>query len=249
MKTQIIFFIGVLILVTQCANKEKKAAKDEIPSATESTEGDQWTWLFDGSSTDHWRDTKSDEFPEHGWVVENDVLTVLGETEEHEAGHDIITKGKYGNFELVLEARLSEGANSGIKYQVTDDFPGNEGKFLGLEYQLLDNERHPDAKNGRDGNHKMASLYDMIPPPEDLTIHPPGEWNKVRIIVNGNMVEHWLNGEKVLEFDRKSLAFRELVSLSKYSDLENFGELDEGHILLQGHGNDVSFRDIKIRTW
>jgi hypothetical protein len=89
----------------------------------------------------------------------------------------------------------------------------------------------------------------MIPPPGDLTIHPPGEWNKVRIILDGNRVEHWLNDEKVLEFDRKSLAFRELVSLSKYKDLENFGELDEGHLLLQGHGNDVSFRNIKIRTW
>ena len=132
---------------------------------------------------------------------------------------------------------------------VSDAFPGKEGNFLGLEYQLLDNERHEDAQNGRDGNHKNASLYDMIPPPVDLTIHPPGEWNKVRIILDGNVVEHWLNDEKVLDFDRKSLAFRELVSLSKYSDLENFGELEEGHILLQGHGNDVSFRNIRIRSW
>ena len=89
----------------------------------------------------------------------------------------------------------------------------------------------------------------MIPPPEDLTINPPGEWNKIRIKLDGDKVEHWFNDEKVLEFDRKSLAFRELVSLSKYKDLKNFGELEEGHILLQGHGNDVSFRDIKIRTW
>ncbi len=249
MKTHIIFFIGVFLLATQCANNENKTVQNDNQSAKANAEGDQWTWLFDGSSTEMWRDTKSDEFPEHGWVVEDGVLTVLGETGEQEGGHDIITKDKYGNFELVLDVNLSEGANSGIKYQVTDSFPGHEGKYLGLEYQLLDNERHPDAKNGRDGNHKMGSLYDMIPPPEDLSIHPPGEWNTVRIIVNGNMVEHWLNGEKVLEFDRKSLAFRELVSLSKYNDLENFGELEEGHILLQGHGNDVSFRDIKIRTW
>ncbi len=114
---------------------------------------------------------------------------------------------------------------------------------------MLDNERHPDAEQGRDGNHKMAALYDMIPPPEDLSINPPGEWNKVRITLDGSKVEHWFNDEKVLEFDRKSLAFRELVSLSKYNDLENFGELEEGHILLQGHGNDVSFRNIRIRTW
>jgi len=242
MKTQLIFFAAMLLLATQCVNRESRAGK-------QNPEGEKWTWLFDGSSTDSWRDTKTRNFPEKGWVVEEGVLTVLGETEEREGGHDIITKERYGNFELVLEVNLSEGANSGIKYLVTDDFPGHEGRYLGLEYQLLDNERHPDAHNGRDGNHKMASLYDMIPPPEDLTIHPPGEWNRVRIIINGNKVEHWLNGEKVLEFDRKSLAFRELVSLSKYNDLVKFGEIDDGHILLQGHGQDVSFRNIKIRTW
>ena len=242
MKKNIFLLSVVAFLAAQCVNKDK-------PQAAEPVNETEWTILFDGSGTDQWRDTESEQFPEHGWVVEGDVLTVLGEKEGEPGGHDIISKKRYANFELELEARLTEGANSGIKYQVTDNFPGKEGSFLGLEYQLLDNERHPDAQNGRDGNHKMAALYDMIPPPEDLTIHPPGEWNKIRIILDGNRVEHWLNDEKVLEFDRKSLAFRELVSLSKYKDLENFGELDEGYLLLQGHGNDVSFRNIKIRTW
>ena len=242
MNTRIFILIGITFLAAQCVNKDNQ--KDTKPA-----EEVKWTILFDGSDTDSWRDTKTEQFPEHGWVVEGEVLTVLAETEDQPGGHDIITKKRYGNFEPELEARLTEGANSGIKYVVSDAFPGKEGNFLGLEYQLLDNERHEDAQNGRDGNHKNASLYDMIPPPVDLTIHPPGEWNKVRIIVDGNKVEHWFNDEKVLEFDRKSLAFRELVSLSKYSDLENFGESAEGHILLQGHGNDVSFRAIKIRTW
>jgi hypothetical protein len=242
MRKQLILFFAIAFLAAQCVNKDKQQAAEPVKET-------EWTILFDGSGTNHWRDIESEQFPEHGWVVEGDVLTVLGEKEGEPGGHDIISKKRYANFELELEARLTEGANSGIKYQVTDDFPGKEGSFLGLEYQLLDNERHPDAQNGRDGNHKMAALYDMIPPPGDLTIHPPGEWNKVRIILDGNRVEHWLNDEIVLEFDRKSLAFRELVSLSKYKDLENFGELDEGHLLLQGHGNDVSFRNIKIRTW
>ena len=242
MNTKIILLSAVAVLAVQCSNKDPQQN-----AATAEETG--WTILFDGSGTDHWRDTQSDDFPEHGWVVEDGVLTVLGEREGQPGGHDIITKNRYGNFELELEARLTEGANSGIKYQVTDDFPGKEGTFLGLEYQLLDNENHPDALNGRDGNHKMAALYDIIPPPEDLTIHPPGEWNKVRIKLDGNMVEHWLNDEKVLEFDRSSLAYRELVNLSKYKDLENFGELEDGYILLQGHGNDVSFRNIRIRTW
>jgi len=242
MKAKIFLLIGMAFLVMQCKNKGPQ-------QGTEPEVDENWVWLFDGSNTDNWRDTKTEQFPGHGWVVEGDVLTVLAKTEDQPGGHDIITKERYGNFELELEANLTEGANSGIKYVVIDEFPGNEGKFLGLEYQLLDNERHADAQAGRDGNHKNAALYDMIPPPEDLSINPPGEWNKIRIVVNGNKCEHWFNDEKVLEFDRGSLAYRELVSLSKYSKLERFGESAEGHILLQGHGNDVSFRAIKIRTW
>lgn len=242
MKIKVFLLFGICLLTLQCVNKanerDAKVAED-----------DGWTILFDGSNTVAWRDTKSEHFPEHGWVVEGEVLTVQGKKEDQPGGHDIISKERFGNFELELEVNLSEGANSGIKYVVSDSFPGNEGSFLGLEYQLLDNEVHPDASMGRDGNHKMAALYDIIPPPEDLSINPPGEWNKVRIILDGNKVEHWLNEDKVLDFDRKNLAFRELVSLSKYSDLENFGELEEGYILLQGHGNDVSFRNIRIRSW
>lgn len=242
MKTRILILMGIAILTIQCANKDPK-------QTAETAEVANWTILFDGSDTDHWKATDSEHFPEHGWLIEGEVLTVLGETEDQPGGHDIVTKQVYSNFELVLEVRITEGANSGIKYIVTDSFPGSEGHYLGLEYQLLDNERHPDAQNGRDGNHKMAALYDIIPPPENLCIHPPGEWNKVRILLDSNKVEHWFNDEKVLEFDRKSPVFRELVGLSKYENLENFGELDQGHLLLQGHGNAVSFRDIKIRTW
>lgn len=247
MKTRIIVLLGLAFLALQCVNRTDQQTI-EVADA-EVLEKAAWTNLFDGSDTEAWRDKKSERFPEHGWVIEGDVLTVLGKKEGQPGGHDIISKKRFGNFELKLEVKLSEGANSGIKYLVTDSFPGKEGSFLGLEYQLIDNERHPDANMGRDGNRKMAALYDMIPPPEDLDINPAGEWNKVRIILDGDNVEHWLNEKKVLDFDRKSLAFRELVSLSKYKDLENFGELEDGHLLLQGHGDDVSFRNIKIRTW
>ena len=240
--SKLLLLIAISLLAVNCTNRGNQ-------SNTEPVNEPEWTWLFDGSNTDQWRDTKEDKFPVHGWVVDGDVLTVLGKTEEQPGGHDIISKQQYSNFELELEVRLSEGANSGIKYFVTDSIPGNEGTFLGLEYQLIDNERHADALLGRDGNRRMAALYDLIPPAENITINPPGEWNKVRIIVDGNHVEHWLNEEKVLDFDRKSLGFRELVSLSKYKDLEHFGEHEKGRILLQGHGNDVSFRAIKIRTW
>ncbi len=242
MKPKVFLLIGMAFLAVQCKN-------NGTHKIAEPAEEQNWVILFDGSSTDHWRDTKSDHFPEHGWVVEDNILTVLGETENQQGGHDIISKALYSNFELELEAKLSEGSNSGIKYIVSDSFPGNEGNFLGLEYQLLDNEGHPDALNGREGNHKMASLYDMIPAPENISIHPPGAWNKVKIIVDGDHVEHWFNDIKIIEFDRKSEGFRELVALSKYKELEKFAELDQGRILLQGHGNTVSFRNIRIRTW
>jgi len=241
MKTSTFLLIGIAFLAVQCSNKEKQ-------QNTKPVEELNWVVLFDGSSTDEWRDTKSEQFPGHGWKVENGVLTVLGKTEDQAGGHDIVTKQLYSNFELELEVNLTEGSNSGIKYIVRDDFPGKEGRFLGLEYQLLDNENHEDAHRGRDGNHKMGSLYDMIPPPENISINLPGEWNKIKIVVDGDNVEHWFNNEKIIAFNRHSLAFRELVSLSKYNDLEKFGELEEGRILLQGHGNDVSFRNIRIRS-
>lgn len=242
MNTKLFLLIGIAFLTVQCKNTGKQQKSEPV-------EEQNWVWLFDGSSTDHWRDTQSDQFPEEGWVVEDNVLTVLGETEDHPAGHDIITKELYSNFELELETRMSEGANSGIKYIVTDSIPGYEGKFLGLEYQLIDNEGHADATAGRDGNRRMGALYDLIPPPASMTINPVGEWNKVRIIVDGDHVEQWFNDEKIIEFERKSLAFRELVALSKYQKMEKFGEYPQGHILLQGHGNTVSFRSIRIRTW
>ena len=205
--------------------------------------------LFEGTSVGAWRDTKSAEFPEHGWKTENGILTVLATTGNTEGGHDIVTKDQFSNFELELEIRLSEGANSGVKYMVTDTYPGKEGQYLGLEYQLIDNDKHPDAMQGRDGNRKMAALYDIYPASDKIKINPPGEWNKVKIVVDGNHVEHWLNGKKAVDYDRDSGNFKEMVRLSKYNELVNFGRQKQGHLLLQGHGNEVSFRNIKITTW
>ena len=205
--------------------------------------------LFDGSSTNAWKDIKSDNFPEHGWVVKNGVLTVEATTADHEGGHDLVTKEQFSNFELELEVRLSEGANSGVKYMVIDSYPGKKGQYLGLEYQLIDNEKHADALLGRNGNRRMAALYDILPARGNIKINPVGEWNKVKIVVNKNQVEHWLNDTEAIVYIRNSDSYKELVKLSKYNELENFGGQEKGHILLQGHGNEVSFRNIKITTW
>ena len=177
------------------------------------------------------------------------MLTVL-ETggAEADAGGDIVTVDQYSDFELELEFRITPGANSGIKYFVDPELNKGEGSAIGLEFQILDDDAHPDAQMGRDGNRTMASLYDLIPASGDKSVRPVGEWNEARLVSRGTHVEHWLNGEKVLEFERGSPAFRELVAQSKYKVWKDFGESPEGHILLQDHGNRVSFRNVKIRN-
>lgn len=237
--------VGLLLLSFALFNVSASGQNNNKKQEKEKTQ----IVLFDGSSTDAWKDIKSDEFPAQGWVVKDGILTVLPKTEQQEGGHDIVSKEQYANFELELEVRLSEGANSGVKYMVVDSYPGKKGQYLGLEYQLIDNEKHADALLGRNGNRKMAALYDILPARENIEINPTGKWNKVKIVVNKNKVEHWLNDKKAVVYERNSDSYKELVRLSKYNELENFGGQEQGHILLQGHGNEVSFRNIRITTW
>lgn len=216
-----------------------------------------WRLLWDGKTTRGWRGAKSETFPAKGWQIENGELTVLASGGgEAAAGGDIITTDRYSEFELVLEFKITPGANSGIKYFCQpnlDPITGTgakttTGSAIGLEYQILDDERHPDAKQGRGGNRTVASLYDLIPAVETKQPSPIGGWNTTRIACLGQRVEHWLNGQKVLEYERGSQAFRDLVAQSKYRTIPGFGEWKDGHILLQDHGDRVSFRSIKIRT-
>jgi hypothetical protein len=160
---------------------------------------------------------------------------------------DIITTRKYANFELTVDFRLTPGANSGIKYFVDPNLNKGPGSAIGLEYQILDDARHPDAKKGVNGDRTLASLYDLIPAAATKPTRPIGEWNTARIVVRGAHGEHWLNGVKVVEYDRFTPHFRKLVAASKYHVWPNFGEAHDGYILLQDHGFPVSFRNIKIR--
>ncbi|MBZ9630867.1 DUF1080 domain-containing protein [Salegentibacter sp. LM13S] len=219
-------------------------------SLTAAEEDNGWELLWDGETTDGWRGARLDEFPEEGWEIEDGILTVLASGGgESETGGDIVTKDLYGDFELKVDFKITEGANSGIKYFVDTDLNKGPGSSIGLEYQILDDERHPDAKLGNhEGSRTMASLYDLIQADPDKPVNPVGEWNTARIVSKGNKVEHWLNGEKVLEYERKSDEYRKLVAESKYVDWPNFGEAEEGHILLQDHGNKVSFKNIKIKS-
>jgi len=208
-----------------------------------------WRLLWDGHTSWGWRSAKGEEFPKQGWEMKDGVLSV-DETggAESRAGGDIVTVETFPAFDLKVDFRLTPGANSGIKYYVDTELNRAEGSAIGLEYQLLDDARHPDAKAGRDGNRTLASLYDLIPAAAGKNAKPIGEWNQARIVSNGRHVEHWLNGEKVLEYERGSAEFRRLVAGSKYKVWPAFGERPSGNILLQDHGNRVDFRNVKIRV-
>lgn len=222
-----------------------------IPNAlSEQEKQNKWTLLWDGQTTKGWRGAYKDQFPTKGWSVKDGTLVVQkSQGAESENGGDIVTEGEYGAFDLQFEFRLSEGANSGVKYFVTES-EENKGSAIGLEYQVLDDEKHPDAKMGVVGNRTLASLYDLIPSVKiKRGQHAIGEWNTGRIVVYpDNRVEHWLNGYKVVEYQRGSPTYSALVARSKYAKWENFGMAEKGHILLQDHGDEVSFRSIKIKA-
>jgi hypothetical protein len=212
---------------------------------------DGWRLLFDGHSSNGWMSFKKTPFPEKGWEIKDGTINVLSsEGKEAANGGDIVTKEQFSAFDLSFEFKLTPGANSGVKYFVTLNEKKDTGSAIGLEYQVLDDSLHPDAKLGRNGNRTLASLYDLIKAVKPAAaIRPIGKWNTGRVVVYpDNKVEHYLNGIKVLEYVRGSKDYRDLVALSKYKVWKDFGEARQGYILLQDHGNAVSYRSIKIKN-
>ena len=231
-KCVLLLTLGVTILFACQQNKSAETAK--------TMSQDDWITLFDGASLNPWQSSTTEEMISECWAIENNELVSVRKDERPNNGHaSLLTKQTYGSFELTFEFKLEpptkdKDTNSGVKYFV---YPNTE---LGLEYQLYA------TLGDLGGRHAIADLYDILPA-TGAELKPFDEWNSARIIAQGTHCEHWLNGVKVLEFERGSVEFRAAIANSKFKDRENFGELEAGHIMLQDHGGGVKFRKIKIR--
>ena len=202
----------------------------------------EWEVLFDGADMDKWRGKSDPAFPAHAWKFKDGVLYLDGK------GGDIITKDTYSDFELVFEFNLTEHANSGIKYFVGTILNEETGATMvnGPEYQIIDDFNHPEIKKDPNGLSSTASGY-LLYRPKNKTLNPHGQWNSGRIVAKGKKVEHWLNDVKVVSYKRGSKDFLKRKAETKFKHDLNYGELESGHILLTDHGDQVYFRNIKIR--
>src|SRR5215213_2218670 len=233
--------LALTVLAASAVHLEaQSAASPNTLTAAEKSAG--WTLLFDGRSLDGWRGYKKADAAGVRWKVEDGSLALPADNGRDTHGQrDIISKDTFEQFELVFDWRIAPGGNSGVKYFILEDLDS----AIGHEYQVIDDERHPDAKIGP--HRQTAALYDVLPA-ADRPIKPAGEWNTSRVVVHGTTVEHWLNGTKVLTYTLDSPALREAIAKSKFKDVDRFGKPQNGLILLQDHGDAVCYRNVKVRA-
>jgi len=194
----------------------------------------EWRVLFDGETLTGWRTYQRDDVRD-GWAVVDGYLTLVG------AGGDIITEDQFANFELELEWNISPGGNSGIFFRATEET--DRIYETAPEMQVLDDARHA---NGTDPLTSAGANFGLYAAPEGI-VKPAGEWNAVRIVVDGARVEHWLNGEKVVEYELWSRDWEAKIANSKFVEWPGYGRASRGHIGLQDHGDWVAYRNIRIR--
>ncbi|TRZ46278.1 3-keto-disaccharide hydrolase [Robertkochia solimangrovi] len=244
---QSITAVALLLLFACKENKPKEEpatmTEKETPAMTETK--DNWEVLFDGTNTDAWHTYgEADDVMPEQWKIEGGVLIFKP---DGSSGHNIVTDETFTNFELTLDWNISEGGNSGIMWAV-QELPEYEEPYMsGPEIQVLDNERHPDAKAGK--THQAGALYDLVAPAFDDAVNPAGEWNHfvIRIDHNENKGSVDLNGKRVVEFPVHGEEWDNMVANSKFKAWEAFGKSESGKICLQDHGNEVAFKNIKIK--
>jgi hypothetical protein len=248
---------NIRIKTTNLAKEQMKTDAPEVSylknKLTDTEQKDGWKLLWDGKSLNGWVNAKNGVQPSKGWTIKEDEL--VANLPDNKGGGDIVTQKEYRNFILEIDFMFTPGANGGIKYFIQPN-PDNTGfSSVGCEYQILDDKLHPDAKMGKDGNRTLASLYDLIPAnsqkfdPAQAVKRSNGvnQWERARIEVRGEKVTHYLNGIKIVEYTRGTPEWKALVATSKFSKVKGFGEFETGHILLQDHGDEVHYRNIKIR--
>ncbi len=239
MSTQILVRFATCAVALTALTMPARAA-DTPNTLTPAEKSAGWRLLFDGKTTTGWRGYKKPDMSGLRWKLENGALCLPpSDGSDTRGARDIITTGEFGDFDLSWQWQVKPGSNSGVKYFVVED--GDAA--IGHEYQIIDDSRHPDAKISTE--RQTASFYDV----KSATSHPTkpvGEWNTSRVLVQGNHVEHWLNGTKVLEYELGSPEILAAVKDSKFKDVAGFGTKKRGHILLQDHGDAVCYRSVKI---
>lgn len=235
------YFFLVIVLFT-VSESISKGQHEKLNALTDKEIKDGWKLLFDGKTSEGWMNAKSKTFPLKGWEIKDGALIVRPESGP---GGDILTKGKYRNFELVVDFKYEKGANSGIKYFVDSEINNGTLSSIGCEYQIIDGKNYSEKLDNA-GRQNTAALYDLIAP-SNVKDEGVGVWNRAKIVVKGGNVRHWLNGQMTVEYERGTQEWKDLVATSKFKTVPGFGEVKEGRILLQDHGGAVSFRNIKIR--
>lgn len=241
------------LLLVNCGECDSKVEKPAGPNTLTKAEiADGWQLLFDGKSFEGWRGIGIDDIPKGHWKIENGSIRKIASGDvptkpdgQPLKGGDLISQKTYQDFELMFEWKISEGGNSGVKYNVDEAISVENGwtGALGYECQVLDDEKHSDNLNP---THRSGSLYDMIEA-KGKTVKPVGEYNSAKIVFNGNIIEHWLNGNKVVEANTDSPEFEAIFQKSKYHKHSKFTVHKNAHIVLQDHGNDCWYRNIKIK--
>lgn len=258
--------LAAALLIASCAHRAAiPAPSSAISSASRTNESAPnqltdaeraagWMLLFDGTSLQGWRGLGYAGVPTQHWTVVDGAIKKIasGDVPKQADGQpleggDLMTDSTFGDFELAWQWKVTPGANSGLKYNVSEELsmsipPKHAAKAF--EYQIIDDDRHPDGKLPK---HKTADLYDLIASNDRKHVRPVGEWNDSRIIFIGNHGEHWLNGERVLEFDLGTARMDSALAVSKFRTIPWFAERRRGHIVLQDHGDEVYFRSIRIR--